>query len=392
MPLTSLLLLLFLIVAAALHLASILIVGGRALRAKPTASAPPDAPGVTIVRPVCGVENHIEETLGSGFLLSYPNYELVFCVASSNDPIVPVVQRLIDTFPEVPARLLIGDDRISINPKLNNVVKGWEAARHDWIIMADSNVLLPTDYVERLMEGWVEGTGMVCSPPLAIAPDGLWSELECAFLNTFQARWQLAADATGIGFAQGKTMLWRRDILEDAGGIRALAAEPAEDAAGTKIVRARGLRVRLVPCPFPQPLGPRKLTEVWRRQLRWGRLRRVSFKLFFVPESMAGGFFPMLANAALVAAGTLPLAGGLGIGAAWYGAEAALAFALGWQLSLRSPLLWMLRDAMLLFLWIGAWTGSGFVWRGNAMNMRHSSLAGADLEPLARADLKLAED
>ncbi len=58
---------------------------------------------------------------------------------------------------------------------------------------------------------------------------GFWGELECAFLDTYQARWQLAADQLGNGFAQGKTLFWRRDILDAAGGPAALGAEMAED-------------------------------------------------------------------------------------------------------------------------------------------------------------------
>ena len=255
MPAAIAIVAIFCTLAAILHIAGILMVTLRGRRPGSPGSAPPDAPAVSVVRPVCGIENHIEATLASTFALSWPRYEIVFCVAAERDPIVPVVERLIAAHPDIPARLLVGDDRISINPKLNNLVKGWEAAQHGWIIMADSNVLMPADYIERLFARWTPGTGLVCSPPVGVAPEGLWSELECGFLNTFQARWQLAADAVGLGFAQGKTMLWRRDILEAAGGIRALAAEAAEDAAGTKIVRKRGLTVRLVPRPFPQPLG-----------------------------------------------------------------------------------------------------------------------------------------
>ena len=70
-------------------------------------------------------------------------------------------------------------------------------------------------------------------------PRGFWAELECAFLNTYQARWQYAADSLGHGFAQGKTMLVRRRDLAQAGGIQALAEEIAEDAAATKLVRRR---------------------------------------------------------------------------------------------------------------------------------------------------------
>ena len=54
-----------------------------------------------------------------------------------NDPVIPLIRRLMAEHPKVPARLLVGDDRISINPKLNNLVKGWNAADHDWIVMAD---------------------------------------------------------------------------------------------------------------------------------------------------------------------------------------------------------------------------------------------------------------
>ncbi|MFX9065588.1 glycosyltransferase, partial [Acinetobacter baumannii] len=91
----------------------------------------------------------------------------------------------------------------------------------------------------------------------------------CAFLNTYQARWQYAADTLGFGFAQGKTMMFRRRDLEAAGGLVALGAEPAEDAAATKLVRGMGLNARLVDAPFAQPLGPRTWKQVWDRQARW---------------------------------------------------------------------------------------------------------------------------
>jgi hypothetical protein len=144
------------------------------------------------------------------------------------------------------------------------MVKGWHAAVHEWIVFADSNVALPCDYIQRLVATWTPGTGLVCSPPVGFQPDGFWAELECAFLNTFQARWQLSADSVGLGFAQGKSLLYRRSVLDDLGGIRALASEPAEDAATTKIMRAAGLRVRVVGAPFGQPLGRRSAREVWR--------------------------------------------------------------------------------------------------------------------------------
>ena len=79
-------------------------------------------------------------------------------------------------------------------------------------------------------------------------------------------------------------MLWRRDILEAGGGIEALGAEIAEDAAATKLINAQGLNAHLVDQPFQQPLGRRRLKDVWYRQVRWARLRRATFPLFFLPE------------------------------------------------------------------------------------------------------------
>ena len=203
-----------------------------------TAPEPKDIGGVTIVRPVCGVENFAEETLASAFRLDCPRYEILFCAAHSADDAIPLVRRLIAAHPEVPARLLVGNDHISNNPKLNNIVKGWHAARYPWIVMADSNVLMPRDYLGRLIRAWRAGTGLVSSPAVGCAPGNIWAEVECDFLNTYQARWQCFADSITLGFAQGKTMLWRQDILERGGGIGALAAEVAEDAAATKLQRS----------------------------------------------------------------------------------------------------------------------------------------------------------
>jgi ceramide glucosyltransferase len=357
----------FCIVTTAIHVASTLIAMMRCRSPAARLRAPAHAPAVSLVRPVCGIENYVEETLASAFALDYPRYEIVFCVALAQDPVVPTVRRLMAAHPEVPARLLVGNEKISDNPKLNNIYKGWRGAAHEWIVLADSNVFMPPDYIQRLISAWRPDTGLVCSPPVGCRPTGFWAELECAFLNTYQARFQYTADTISMGFAQGKSMLWRRDILEEAGGIRALASELAEDAAATKVVRRAGLRVRLVDAPFEQPLGRRSATEMWRRQVRWARLRRTSFKAYFMPEILAGGAWPLAAAAFAAAQSDLSLAWVPALAIVWYGSEAVLAWAAGWHLSVRSPLAWVLRDLLLPAIWFNGWLGSTFVWRGNQM-------------------------
>ena len=327
-------------------------------------------PPVSLVRPLCGIDNYAADTLRSTFALAYPRCEILFCVASANDPVVPLIESLLAEHRQAGAKLLVGDERVSNNPKLNNVLKGWRAASHDWIVIADSNVLMPPDYIELLFANWRADTGLVASPPIGCRPQGVWAELECAFLNTYQARWQYLADTLGFGFAQGKTMLWRRADLERAGGIAALAREVAEDAAATKIVRGAGLKVRLIDRPLAQPLGYRSAIEVWNRQVRWARLRRASFFAYFLPEALSGGVLPMIALVFICAATGLPLAASVGsLAALWYGGEMLLAAVAGWHLSIAYPLYGLARDLLLPALFVTALRGDDFVWRGNEMQV-----------------------
>src|SRR5580704_7857922 len=173
----------FCIAVTAVQLTSIAI---AICRLRPSARRAPLSnlyPPVSLVRPLCGIDNYAAETLASTFELDYPHYEILFCVASARDPVVPLVEALIARYAGVSARLLVGDERISPNPKLNNVLKGWRAASQQWIIIADSNVLMPRDYVQRLFASWRADTGLVASPPIGCRPQGIWAELECAFLN-----------------------------------------------------------------------------------------------------------------------------------------------------------------------------------------------------------------
>ena len=134
-------------------------------------------------------------------------------------------------------------------------------------------------------------------------------------------------------------------------------------------MRAAGRRVHLVASPFEQPLGRRGFAEVWSRQLRWARLRRVTFPLFFAPEIGSGVLLPALLVA--VWAGSLAgIAGAAGLVALCYGAEYRLAARAGWHRSPRMLAAFLVRDALIPAIWLGAWVQSAIVWRGNAMDVR----------------------
>lgn len=350
-------------IALAIHLLSCVL---AARRCRPDQQVPAKRlPPASLIRPVCGLDHDAHRTLASSFALDHPDYEVLFCVSDPSDPVLPLLRDLRDRNPGVPCRILVGRDVYRHNPKLDNCAKGWNAAAHDWVVMADSNIVLPADYLARIAAQDAEGVGLVSCPPVGADARNIWAEVECAVLNGYQARIQYAVDSLGFGFAQGKTLSVRRSLLARAGGYAALGTEPAEDAAATKAIRRLGLSVRLAGPPCVQPLGHRQWRDVWRRQVRWARLRRASFPLLFLPEILSGGLVPLIA--ALVAAwgadASLALVGLCWL-AVWYGAEAALALRAGWSLTWHSPLTWFVRDAAIPAVYGAALAGRSFAWRG----------------------------
>lgn len=341
-----------------LHLATALLCLIQLSR-RPSAGGP--IPPVTLIRPVCGIDPFDAETLGASFRLTPPADEILFCAAREDDPAVALVRDLLARHPGCNARLLVGETRISANPKLNNVARAWDIARNDWIVMADSNLMLPPDYLATLAAAWTPGTGLVSSPAVGTAPQGLAARVECAVLNGNQARVQLAAAALDLGFAQGKTLAFHRRLLARAGGLSVLGRDLAEDVAATKAIRGLGLKVRLVPQPFAQPIGRRSWRAVWDRQLRWSRVRRAGFPALFLLEPLNGPLLPALA---LLPAGP---AAALAVPVLWYGAEALLARRAGWSWGPADLVASLIRDAMLPAIWLATFARPGFTWRGTAM-------------------------
>ena len=324
---------------------------------------------VSLVRPVCGLDFHIEETLRSSFTQDYPSYEVIFCAARPDDPAVALAQTMINTYPKIPACLLIGEQRLSQNPKLNNMAKAWLESESDLVIFSDSNLLLTRDYCAYVAAAFErDDVLVVSSPPIGDFAETFFGEVECSMLNTHAARWQFAASQFGMNFAQGKTLAFRRSAFDD-GLMHQLAAEPAEDAATTKLVRSMGGKLAVLSPPYTHPVGERSLRSFWDRHVRWARLRRVTFPAVFALEAGCGMLPALLAfalSSSLVAV-PLPLII-ITLIALWYGGEYALARSLGWRCNKWFVPACLVRDAFLPALYVAAWISARFEWRGNTMD------------------------
>lgn len=354
----------FCVFAGISHVTTIVTVALR-LRRPNVDTAPNSAPPfVSILRPVCGLENNLDACFESSFHLASPDYEVIFCADDEEDEAVPLVRRLIAAHPEIDASMLIGHDHISDNPKLNNLAKGWRAAKSTWIVISDSNTLLPIDYIERLWSRWDDRTGLVSAAMIVTEPDGFAAEIECAYMNSYAARWMLVADSYRLAFAHGKTFMLMRSTLDSVGGLAALDREAADELAATRIAREKGLKVRLTPRPIAQPIGRRAFSTVWRRQLRWARLRRAGLPVLYATEIFSSAAVPFALVAWLAIAEELPWSIVPAYIVGWYAFELFLIRAARWPLSWRLPLAMVVRDAITPVVWIAGWFGGGTVWRG----------------------------
>lgn len=355
----------------ALHLTSLALAFAETRRA-PTPPTTAQTQPVTVVRVLCGVEPTTPATLLGTLAFEYPDVRPIFCVARADDPVAPYVRRAMAVRPEAGARFLIGEDRVGANPKLNNMQKAWRAADTDLVLFLDSNLDAPSDYVARAVAALGQDAAAVSAPPLGLSPENFAAEIEAAFLNTHAARWQYAAHGLGLGFAQGKTLLLARSRLP-LGDLSALAREPAEDAALTRLARAAGRDVALLAPPAGQRLGRRALSEVWSRQLRWARLRRAVFPGLYALE-LAAGAIPAIAAAATAGAalGLVWLAPAFAM--LWWGAEIAFARLRGWP---AAPAALVARDLALPALWLAGWRGGAVTWRGAAIPLAETGPPGS---------------
>lgn len=370
---TSTVLALFALISAfAFHIGTAILAARRLSATEAAATVFGDrTPHVCVLIPVAHLEDVTPLALASAFGISYPSFELIFCVPHRMHPAALLIEDIIKSFPQVSARLLTGRERFTFNPKIDNLEKGWSLTEgQDWVIIADSNVLMPPDFIARLFSAWRDDTALTCSPPIGSDPVTFGGELECAFLNTYQGRVQLASDSLGFGYAHGKAMLFKRDLLDPGRGLDTLKFEIAEDSAATKLVRSKGKRIRLVDRPFQQPVGGRTCLDVWHRHLRWAQLRRSSFPGVFCLEPLTTSFLPAAAAAILAhnLGGSVIAAVILSIGL-WCAVEVGLASLAGWPVKPGFVPASICRDAMICAIWFVAWFRKGYRWRDNHVNM-----------------------
>ncbi|KAF9108141.1 hypothetical protein BGX29_003019 [Mortierella sp. GBA35] len=243
-------------------------------------------PGVTIIRPLRGIDCNMYENLASSFCQDYPLFEIVFSVAQPSDPAIAVVKDLMKQYPKVDARLIIGEKNVGINPKINNMIQSYETAKYDIVWVLDSNVYVDPGCMGRSVDKMMKpGVGLVHHLPFGVRPQTLGSELELMFLDTVHAKMYLFINWTGLASCVvGKSNLYRRSDLDKVGGMAAFGKYMAEDNLVATAIFNMGYKHEMTSDLAYQSLGSMTPSDYFLRRARWTRIRKYTVTAATVVE------------------------------------------------------------------------------------------------------------
>ncbi|XP_076453101.1 ceramide glucosyltransferase-like [Babylonia areolata] len=246
-----------------------------------------ELPGVSIIKPLTGVDPHLKSNIETFFKLNYPKYELLFSVETENDPAILVIKSLIESYPKVDAKLFIGMRIVGANGKINNMVKPYEAAKYDAIVISDSGIKMEESTLTNMVAELSSDVALVLQMPFVCTRKGFAATYEQVYFGTMQARNCLSANAVGINCSTGMSCLLRRDVLDREGGLAAFGKYLAEDYFIAKAILNQGYKIRLCTTPAMQNCGQYSIGQFHDRLVRWAQLRSSMLPTLIILEPLS---------------------------------------------------------------------------------------------------------
>lgn len=327
---------------------------------------PTVSPEATIIIPVKGADPQSYDNFASFSRQSCGKPQLVFAAASQCDEAVPVIRRLMGNFPDVDIELVLDSRVYGPNYKVCNLINALPMAKHDIIIICDSDVRGGERYLEQMCAPFADpAVGLVTSLYRASSVSDWKGALESLGFSAEMTPNVMAANMLeGVTFALGASMAVRREALESIGGFGPLADYLADDyQLGNRIYRA-GYRLELAEGFVDINCSGEPALAFLRRQLRWARTMRVSRPMGFFASGLT---LPGTAAVGAVMAGGLAYGGKAAMLLYAFRAVAAILFSRYFvRDGLSARYLWLLplRDLLSTVNWVMAFTGNRVVWRG----------------------------
>ena len=333
-----------------------------------------ELPPLTVLKPVCGLDAELYENLRSFCVQDYPDYQVLFGAAEADDPAVPVVRRLIEEFPGRDIALVIDSHQIGSNRKVSNIANSYEQARHDLLVIADSDMRVDAGYLREVAGTFAdEKTGAVtCLYKGRPANPDLASQLGSAFINEwFLPSVLVAAAFQDIRYCFGATMAVRRDVLERIGGFPVLATVLADDYALGKLVSDLGYRIELCPYVVENVVSEQGMKALFNHELRWARTVRSVQPLGYTFSIVTHALPVCILYLAVTAASWLSV---MAVSAA-VSLRVLMQYVSRRSLHVRDPLRpWLVpaRDLLSFAVWTASFFGNGVSWRRHSFTVDNS--------------------
>jgi ceramide glucosyltransferase len=246
-------------------------------------------PSVTILKPLHGTEPGLLANLASFCVQDYPGpVQIVFGVDDHADPAIDVVYRLIAEFPDCAIELVVNSVSHGSNRKVSNLINLAAKARHDVLVLSDSDIIVDPDYLRNIVGAIDEpGVGLVTCLYRSAAAPGLWARLAAAAIDHHFLPSVLVGLKLGLAKpCFGSTIAIRKSTLAMIGGFRSVVDQLADDYAIGEMVRRAGLTVAIPSLTVEHACTHRTARDLFHHELRWARTIRFVDAFGFVGSAV----------------------------------------------------------------------------------------------------------
>jgi ceramide glucosyltransferase len=331
------------------------------------------APGITVLKPLKGCDSETPACLRSWFEQQYDGpVQLLFGVASMDDPVCAVVERFITDHPGVPAQLVVCSETLGTNSKISKLAQLERLAQYDVLCISDADVWVPADFLANAVTLLRKGdVGLVNCLYKFVSPSSIAMRWEAFAVNAdFWSQVLQSLSLAPMNFGLGAAMVMPRRQIAEIGGFARLVNHLADDYQLGKLICGNGARIELSPVVVECRMPRMTLAEVFSHQLRWARTIRVCrpwayFATVFSIPILWPALWVILTPAWVSAAGAMCC---LGIRAL---AGIYLEGKMTGQPRGSSAAFAVVKDVLQLGVWALAFTGRQVVWRGVSYRVEH---------------------
>ncbi len=354
--------------------------------------ADPFRPPLTILKPLKGVDEDLEANLDSFASLQWPELQILFGIADEDDPAVAVARRIQERYPEKDIEVIVDGSTIGRNPKVNQLHNLLPHAKHELVLISDSNVRAYPGYLEATVLPMRDpAVGLVSNPVIGDGEETVAAAMENLHLVTFAACIAIAGKVvTGIDAVVGKSMLMRKAAIEAVGGFVAFRNILAEDQLIAKRLPDTGWKVVMVAHPVRNINRHWSLRRLIQRHARWAKIR-TRMVLWSYPLELFANPIALALLAALFGA-----TGGAALVLGTVAAKIALDAMAAWGLRGRLPRLHYLlaipvKDLIIFGIWFVPAFSSEVEWRGHRLRITAGTrLVSADALSRAQSIARLS--